>query len=103
MLVLLNVGIPIAMSFGPAETIELYEIFFKTFKTLFDVNLSDFIIESDQGGELKSICRKHNCRHSACRKHLLVNLKTNNFSSQVGALVICETISFQFKNQKEKP
>jgi hypothetical protein len=51
-----NVGIPVALSFGPAENKNLYDPFYTTFKSLFNRDLSVDIFESDQGPALRSIC-----------------------------------------------
>jgi hypothetical protein len=46
-MVIANVGIPIALSFDLAEDGSSYEAFYTTLKSLFDIDLSTFIIESD--------------------------------------------------------
>jgi hypothetical protein len=40
-----NVGIPIALSFGPAENAELYDGFYSIFRSLFNLDLSTYVVE----------------------------------------------------------
>jgi hypothetical protein len=69
-----NVGVPIALSFGPAENNDLYDTFYATFRSLFNLDLSIYVVESDQGPALRSICTQYHNRHLAYLRHLLVFL-----------------------------
>lgn len=85
-----NVGIPLGFAFGPGETKELYNLFYTTFKSVIDIDLSKYIMESDGGTALKSIIADYNQVHLICHNHYLRNLKTKEFSHQVGALTSCK-------------
>jgi hypothetical protein len=92
MAVFYNVGIPIAFAWGPAETRELYEMFYGGFQKLFQINLSDFVLESDQGSALQSIAGEYHVkRHLLCLRHFLASLKTKKHSFEVGNLVKART------------
>ena len=82
-----NVGIPVAFSFGDAETVELYDILFKVIKENIDIDISNYKIESDNGTALSAICRKYKCTHLRCLRHFLVSLGTKPYSKQIGDLV----------------
>jgi hypothetical protein len=84
-----NVGIPIAVSFDLTEDSFLYNAFYTTLKSLFDVDLLTFIIESDRGSALCAICTKDCNRHLACLGHLLVSLRRGSFAFEIGNLVRC--------------
>jgi hypothetical protein len=85
--VIANVGIPIALSFGLTEDSSLYDVFDIALKSLFDIRLPIFIIESDQGSALYAICAKyHNC-HLACLQHPLRTLGRGPFAFKIGNLV----------------
>jgi hypothetical protein len=77
--VIVNVGIPIALSFGLTEDSSLYDTFCTTLKSLLDIDLLTFIIESDQGSVLRAICAKYRNCHLACLRHLLVSLCGGSF------------------------
>lgn len=82
-----NVGIPIALSFGPAENIALYDSFYTAFDAL-GINLRGWILESDQGWALKAVGRRHP-RHLFCLHHVLraLDKKCGRFASLVGNLL----------------
>jgi hypothetical protein len=82
-----NVGILVAIAFGSTETKELYQIFYDTLMSAFHIDLSVFIVESDQGSALKLICQSHHGTYLVCLRHLLVSLKTREFSCELGNLV----------------
>ena len=84
-----NVGFPIAYAFGPAEDKLLYEKFITQFKDLFSIDLKRYIVESDQGSALKSVCDDFKA-HIACLRHFLVSLKSKPFSYQVGQIIKCK-------------
>jgi hypothetical protein len=54
-----NVGIPITLNFGLAENSELYDGFYSVFHSLFNLDFSTYIVESDQGAALRSIYPKY--------------------------------------------
>jgi hypothetical protein len=51
-----NVGIPLGFAFSLGETTELYEQHYRAFADLFGLDLSQYILESDQGAALCAIC-----------------------------------------------
>jgi hypothetical protein len=87
-----NIGITIAFSFGKGETASLYEMFFDAFKKKFDINLGKYVVESDHGTALTTVCNNHNCKHLGCLKHFLTSLGLNEYSKQVGELVSAKCI-----------
>jgi hypothetical protein len=100
MAVLYNVGIPIALAFGPGETTELYEQIYEAFQNRFGIDLGTFPLESDQGSALATLCRKHQQIHLLCLRHFLVSLKQRRFSLQVGNLVKCRS-EMEFQTLKD--
>jgi hypothetical protein len=82
-----NVGIPLAVSFGPNESIELYDTFYTAFDSL-NIDLRIYILESDQGSALKAVGTRHT-RHLFCLRHVLKSLenKCGRFASLVGNLI----------------
>jgi hypothetical protein len=84
-----NVGIPIAVSFGPVEDTALYDTFYTTLMELLGFDLSTFTVESDQGSALRAICKKYQNPHLACLLHLLVSLGRGPFAFEIGNLVRC--------------
>ena len=83
MLSICNVGIPLGFCFGRSESTELYDLFFKTFRDLFSIDLSTYVIESDRGASLVSICSKYKCKHLGCLKHFKTSLGLSPFSKQI--------------------
>jgi hypothetical protein len=84
-----NVGVPLAISFGPRETVELYDTFYQVFNAEFGVDLRQYILESDQGSALKAVGALHP-RHLFCLRHVLKSLHAKNcgrFASLVGNLI----------------
>jgi hypothetical protein len=84
-----NVGIPLAISFAPRESIELYNTFYRVFQREFDIDLATYILESDQDSALKAVGQRHP-RHLFCLRHVLKSLHTKNcgrFGSIVGNLI----------------
>jgi hypothetical protein len=76
MAVLFNIGIPLALVFGPGETKVLYSMFYASFLELFQGDLSNYVIESDQGSSLQPIAYEHHPeRHLLCLRHILSSLK----------------------------
>jgi energy-coupling factor transporter transmembrane protein EcfT len=64
--VIANAGIPIALGFGLTEDSSLYDAFYTTLKILFNIDLSTFIIESDQRSALHAVYAKYRNHHLAC-------------------------------------
>jgi hypothetical protein len=50
-----NMGIPLGFAFGAAEIVDLHEQHFESFNHLFGMDLSHYILESDQGSALCSL------------------------------------------------
>jgi hypothetical protein len=81
-----NVLFPLAFSFGPRECIELYDRFYTAFRDELNVDLSQYILLSDQGAALKVIGRRHP-RHLFCLRHLLQGLRKYKHGQAIGNLV----------------
>jgi hypothetical protein len=84
-----NVGIPLAISFGSSESIELYDTFYRVFETEFGIKLDKYILESDQGPALRAVGARHP-RHLFCLRNVLKTLHAKNcgrFASLVGNLI----------------
>jgi hypothetical protein len=84
-----NVGIPLAISFGPRESIEPYRMFYDVFDRGLHINLAGYILESNQGSALKAVGKQHR-RHLFCLRHVLTSLDTKDYSrfaSLVGNLI----------------
>jgi hypothetical protein len=86
-----NVGIPLAFAFGVAETVELYEQHYNAFLRLFEIDLKQYILESDQIPALCALCAARNQPQLLCLRHFLLSLKRKEFSCQVVNLVKCRT------------
>jgi hypothetical protein len=84
-----NLEIQIAFSFGPVKDTRLYDTFYTTLRELFDFDLSAYIIEFDQGSALRAICTKCQNAHLMCLRHLLVALGRGLFADEIGNLVRC--------------
>jgi hypothetical protein len=86
-----NTAIPLAFTFGPSETSELYRHFYQTFQKRYGISIGQFIVESDQGSALKAICRENGNPHRVCLRHFLARLKNPYFSVYVAELVRART------------
>ena len=97
-----NVWIPIVFTFSLEEDIPIYTDFFKDFQNTFGFPISDFIdvVESDQGGALKSAVEQFGLRHLCCLRHLLVSLGHEEYSYQIGKLISVCTYD-EFRELKE--
>lgn len=87
MAVVCNVGIPLGFAFGASETTELYEAHYNCFRDLFGIDLGTYVLESDQGAALTSLCARHGQCQLFCLRHFLLSLKLKEFSLPVGNLV----------------
>lgn len=87
-----NVSVPLGFSFGKAETKEQYQLLFSFFNSKLDIDLSEYVFESDQGSSLRGVCADNNCAHLACLRHLLVSLKCDEFGYDAGRLVKAKSI-----------
>jgi hypothetical protein len=92
--------------FWSVEDVALDDAFYATFRSLFNIDLSTEIIESDQGPALRAICKKYQNRHLACFRYLLVALGRVPFAfaSEIGNLVRCRCDDDfgRLKNRYEK-
>jgi hypothetical protein len=80
---------PLAISFGPRESIELYDTFYQIFAREFVIKLKDYILKSNQGSALKAVGARHP-PHLFCLRHVLKSLHTKDcgrFASLVGNLI----------------
>ena len=93
----MNIGIPIGFSFGSCEDKILYERHFQSFAAQTSIDLSKFVLESDQGSALIAICEDHHMTHVACLRHLLVSLRFSAHSYAIGKILRCTTI-FELNN-----
>jgi hypothetical protein len=88
MAVFFNVGIPLALAFGPGETTELSSMFDASVLEPFQIDLSNYVMESDQGSALEAIAHEHHPgRHLLCLRRFLSGLKIKRFNFEVGNLV----------------
>jgi hypothetical protein len=81
-----NVGIPIALNFGPMENCELYDRFSSLFESSLELDLSTNVIELDQGAGLRSITVKYGNQHLACLRHLFVAVRVYHSFMRSGIL-----------------
>jgi hypothetical protein len=83
-----NVGLPVAISFGPRESFELSNRFDTIFRDAFQIDLTQYVLESDQGSALKKVGLQH-ARHLFCLRHVLKSLhhKGGRFAGPVGNLI----------------
>jgi hypothetical protein len=86
-----NTAIPLAFSFGPIEDSNLYDMFYNIFNERFNLNLSRFTLESDQGSGLARFARMHGIVQRFCLRHFLATLKDHVFAVFVHFLVKVET------------
>jgi hypothetical protein len=75
-----NTAIPLALPFGSIEDSDLYEMFWSMFSTQFGIELSSFVLVSDQGVDLRKFARRHGFTHRFCLRHFLASLKDRIFS-----------------------
>jgi hypothetical protein len=85
------VGVPLGFAFGAAETVELSEQHFGAFNHLFGIDLSHYILESDQYLALCLLCSSKGHFQLFCLRHFLLSLKPKELSCQIGNLVKCRT------------
>lgn len=84
-----NVGLPLSFSFGNSEDKPIYNYHFNSFKKLFNIELEQFIFESDQGPALKGVFKDRKIQHCFCMRHFLHNLQFNVISYDIGVIVKC--------------
>lgn len=80
---------PLAFSFSLTESEEIYLRIYDKFHKELSIDLSDFIFESDQGRSLCTFFEKNSIHNSVCNRLLLVSLKKNIFSFQIGTIIKC--------------
>jgi hypothetical protein len=66
-----NTAIPLAVAFGHVEDFELYDQFWVIFHEQFGIDLSSFIVLSDQGSVLRKFAHEHHFVHRLCLRHFL--------------------------------
>jgi hypothetical protein len=88
-----NMAMPLAFSFGPVEGAEIYDTFYKCFIELFDIDLSRFTLESDQGSGLGKFARLHGFTQRFCLRDFLAALQHHAFFVFVHHLVKVRTDS----------
>lgn len=91
MLSIKNTGIPISFAFGSSENKDLYQMHFTTFKSLYNIDLANFLFESDQGTSLIALFKEKNIKNFFCLRHLFANLKFNEYAFAVEQIVKCAT------------
>ena len=82
-----NTGLGLGFSFGRAEDRDNYGNLLKAISQITGFDFHNKVFESDQGSALKAICDEYNITHLKCLRHLLVSLKYNEFSYQIGILL----------------
>lgn len=86
-----NVGVPLAFSFSVSESEQIYQRIYNFFQSKLNINLSQYVIESDQGKALNSFFSINNIENIVCNRHLLLSLKKTIFSYQIGNIVSCRS------------
>jgi hypothetical protein len=81
-----NVGLPLDFSFGLQESIDLYDHFYTTFRNEHGINLTRYVLLSDQGAALKAIGRRQPL-HLFCLCHLLQGLNKYKHRQPIGNIV----------------
>jgi hypothetical protein len=81
-----NVGLPLSFSFGPHESIDLYDHFYMTVRDELGIDLTRYALLSDQGAALKAIGRRHPL-HLFCLRHLLQALNKYRHGQAIGKIV----------------
>jgi hypothetical protein len=81
-----NVGLPLGFSFGPQESIDLYDHFYTTFRDELEIDLTSSVLLLDQGTALKAIGRRHPL-HLFCLRHLLQASNTHKQGQATGNIV----------------
>jgi hypothetical protein len=74
-----NTTIPLVFSFGLVEDCALYDSIYEIFREHFDIDLSTFTLESDQGSGLGKIIRLHRFMHRFCLRHFVASLMDQAF------------------------
>jgi hypothetical protein len=86
-----NTAIPLAFAFGSIEDSNLYDCFFNFFYDKYQINLAQFILESDQGAGLRKFASIHNFTHRFCLRHFLATIKDRIFGAYIHYLVKTRT------------
>jgi hypothetical protein len=86
-----NTAVPLAFAFGRVEDSGLYQMFFSIFYEIFQIDLSDYILETDQGSALVKFARDHAFRQRFCLRHFIANLKDHTFAVFVYHLIKTRT------------
>jgi hypothetical protein len=85
-------SIPSGFSFCPVECFKIYETLRGAFLH-FGVELSEFIVESDQGSGLVQFCHEHGAAHPFCLHHFLRTVDDPAFGVFVGYLIKSVTVA----------
>jgi hypothetical protein len=86
-----NTAIALAFAFGPAETVDQYNLIFIAFSR-YSIDLSTFILESDQGSSLTLFAKTHDVTQRFCLHHFLYTICTGTFSWGIANAVRTRTI-----------
>jgi hypothetical protein len=70
-----NTAIPLTFAFGRVRYRKVYEMFWSVFSSEFEVDLSSFILMSDQGTCLRKFPRQYDFTHRFCLRHFLASLQ----------------------------
>jgi hypothetical protein len=81
-----NVELALAFSLAPQESIEAYDLFHKIFRSEVGIDITRYVLLSDQGASIKAIGGRHPLPRS-CPRHLLQRLNIYQCGQAVRNLV----------------
>jgi hypothetical protein len=87
-----NTATALAYAFGPAETVNQYNLIFTAFSQ-YGISLSTFILESDQGSSLTLFAKTHNITQRFCLHHFLHMVCTGTFCWGIANAIRARTIA----------
>jgi hypothetical protein len=87
-----NTAIALAFRFGPAETVDQYNLILTAFSR-YGIDLSTFILESDQGSSLTLFTKTHNITRRFCLHHFLHTVCMGTFCWGIVNAVRARTIT----------
>ena len=94
-----NTSVPIGFAFGTGETKKLYKFLISTIEEKLQYSFKGVILESDQGGSLRSLSIEYSMLHLLCYRHFIANLKKAKYSYELIKLIGCRSL-FDLQNTK---